>query len=335
MLADRWGRKRTIVASAVALAVFSLLAALSPTLEALIVCRFLQGICTPGVFSVTVAYINDEWAGNSLGRAMSAYVSGTVIGGFTSRFIAGVVASEWGWRASFVVLGMLSIVAAVVVWAVLTQERQRPRAGVTLRLLPGAVRAHLRNQRLLAAYAVGFCVLFTQVAIFSYVVFHLAEAPYSLEPAALGSIFFVYVVGAAANPLAGRGIDHWGPRRVLITGIAAGMVGLGLTFVPSLWAVGLGLALTATGVFAAQTSGSMVVGLAASENRSLAIGLYATFYYCGGSLGAILPGYFWDWGGWPYCAASIAVVQLLTVTMALRWWSGGVGPSTSRLVPRP
>jgi sugar phosphate permease len=50
------------------------------------------------------------------------------------------------------------------------------------------------------------------------------------------------------------------------------------------------------------------------------VGLYATFYYLGGSAGAVLPGYFWNWGGWPACAAFIVSVQILTVGMALRFW---------------
>ena len=61
LMADRYGRKRVIVASSFLLAITSLLAATSPTLQALIIWRFLQGACTPGIFSITIAYINDEW----------------------------------------------------------------------------------------------------------------------------------------------------------------------------------------------------------------------------------------------------------------------------------
>ena len=62
------------------------------------------------------------------------------------------------------------------------------------------------------------------------------------------------------------------------------------------------------------------VGLAARHNRALAVGLYGTFYYLGGSAGAALPGYFWNWRGWPACAAFIAAVQVLTVVLALVFW---------------
>src|SRR3712207_2421465 len=72
-LADRLGRKRVIVASAYLLAVTTLLAATAGSLRTLIFWRFLEGVCTPGVFAVTVAYIQEEWAGGGAGSATAAY----------------------------------------------------------------------------------------------------------------------------------------------------------------------------------------------------------------------------------------------------------------------
>ena len=53
-----------------------------------------------------------------------------------------------------------------------------------------------RNRRLVATCAVGFCILFTQVAMFTYVTFHVAAPPYSLSTVALGWLF-VRVSGGA------------------------------------------------------------------------------------------------------------------------------------------
>ncbi len=319
LLADRFGRKRVIVWSAFLLGLCGLAAATSGDLRSLIHWRFLQGVFTPGVFSVTVAYINDEWE-QGAGKALSAYVSGTVLGGFSCRLIAGLVASRWEWRWSFVVLGLLSLAGAAAIAVLLKPERNSPRVSLTFAQYRGALAGHLRNRLLLATYLVGFCVLFSLVAIFTYVTFYLAEPPFHLEPAALGSIFFVYLIGAAANPIAGRAIDRYGARTVLSVSIGAGVAGVALTFVPTLWAVGLGLAICSTGVFAAQTAGSGFVAMAARENRGLAVGLYGSFYYLGGTAGAILPGYFWNWRGWPACAAFIVTVQMLTVGVALKFW---------------
>ena len=320
LMADRFGRKRVIVTSAFLLAIASLLAATSGTLSALIAWRFIQGLFTPGVFSVTIAYINDEWPRAEVGRALSAYVSGTVLGGFSCRFISGQIAAHFDWHWSFATLGLLSLVAAFVISVLLKPEQKHERISMPAREFPAAIAEHLRNRMLLVTYTVGFCVLFSLMAIFTYITFYLAAPPFQLNSDALGSIFFVYLVGAAVNPISGRAIDRFGPRKVLAFSMAAGIAGIGLTFVPNIWVVGLGLAICCTGVFASQTSASGFVGVAATTNRALAVGLYGTFYYLGGSAGAVLPGYFWNWRGWPACAGFIVAVQIATVVLAMRFW---------------
>ena len=50
------------------------------------------------------------------------------------------------------------------------------------------------------------------------------------------------------------------------------------------------------------------------------MGLYVTFYYCGGFVGSVVPGFLWELGGWPYCAAFIAAVLLAALLFTLRVW---------------
>src|SRR5213079_2245348 len=90
----------------------------------------------------------------------------------------------------------------------------------------------IANHRLIATDGVGFCVLFTQVAMFTYVTFLLAEPPYHLSAAALGSLFVVYLVGAVVTPFAGRWIDVSGHRTALGAGVAIGLAGALLTLAP-------------------------------------------------------------------------------------------------------
>ena len=59
-VADVLGRKRVIVAALAVLAVPTVLAALAPTLSALVFWRFVQGLVLPPIFAVTIAYIGDE-----------------------------------------------------------------------------------------------------------------------------------------------------------------------------------------------------------------------------------------------------------------------------------
>ncbi len=168
--------------------------------------RFVQGLVTPGVFATTIAYIHDEWPASHVGRATAAYISGTVIGGFTGRALVGIVAVAVDWQTAFVALALVNLAAAAAL-ARLAAARTAPTPPPMRAASGQSVARLLRNRQLIATDAVGFCVLFTQVAMFTYVTFHLSEPPFSLSTAALGWLFVVYLVGAAVTPVAGHWID--------------------------------------------------------------------------------------------------------------------------------
>jgi predicted MFS family arabinose efflux permease len=314
--ADRFGRKQVIVPATLLVAVPTLLAATSATFGQLLFWRVLQGVFTPGIFAVTVAYINEEWK-DGVGAAMAAYVTGTVLGGFTGRMLSAVISMHWSWRWSFVVLGLLNVLGALAIHAWLPPGRHfaRPQHS-NLR----QVARHLRNAPLLATYFAGFCVLFTMVAMFTYVNFHLAGAPFRLNTAQLGLVFGVYLIGAAVTPTAGRWIDKLGHRKALTLALCLGMAGNLLTLLPSLAAVMAGLTLSCTGVFIAQSAASSHIGKVTHEGKGVAVGLYVMFYYAGGSAGAAVPGAFWNWGGWMVCVGLIVLLQIVTMALARRYW---------------
>ena len=59
----------------------------------------------------------------------------------------------------------------------------------------------------------------------------------------------------------------------------------------------------------------------------LAVGLYSSAYYIGGSLGAALPSLFWDSGGWTACVVMVVVVQAATLAVATGFWTPPVAQS--------
>ena len=333
--ADRVGLRRVIVGCAFLLSVATALAAASTTLAQLIACRLLQGVFTPGVFAGTVAYIHETWPPSRTGRATAIYMTGTIVGGFVGRALAGLIAADVNWHLSFAVLSALHLAIAVVLWLWLPDERDarlepvqsEPRAPsrtAGARRYSGAAAAArlLRNSQLRATYAIGFCVLFTNVAMFTYVTFHLAAPPFGLSTAALGWLFVVYVIGAIVTPYAGRWIDRYGHRVGLASAMGIGAVGALLTLAPSLVAIAAGLALASTGVFVAQTTTSSYIGAVTTDDRALAVGLYSTFYYTGGSLGGAVPAIVWNVAGWPGCVALVVLVQSTGALVALTRWKG-------------
>jgi YNFM family putative membrane transporter len=319
-VADRLGFRRVIVLSAWILAVTTALASTSANLHQLIFWRFLQGVATPGIFASTVAYVHEVWPPSHAGRATAAYMTGTILGGFTGRAVSGLIAAAVGWPWSFLALAVLTAAVAGVLtmWLPRESARRAPQHAAAGR---GSIGHLFRNRRLIATCGVGFSVLFSQVAMFTYVTFHLAAAPYHLSTVALSWLFVTYLVGAIVTPFAGHWNDHYGHRTGIALAMAIGGAGALLTLVPSLPAIVAGLALCATGVFTAQATTSSYIGAVTPTDRALAVGLYSTFYYSGGSVGGALPSVFWSSGGWTACVGLVVVVQLLGAAIALTQWS--------------
>jgi predicted MFS family arabinose efflux permease len=323
-LTERMNRKRVILVSILLLAIPTCAAATSTTLSWLIFWRLLQGLITPGVFATTIAYITEGWPPTAVAPVMSIYVSGTALGGFCGRAVTGVMTDHVGWRASFLLLGVVSLGgAALVAWLLpdrpsSSQASARPSLGRAFLPMLG----HLRNARLLTTYLVGFNVLFSLVGVFTYITFYLAAPPFSLSTAKLSMLFVVYLVGLVATPLAGALLPRVGLRAGITGSILLSLIGVLLTLVPVLPVVIVGLALCCTGVFISQSCATSFLREAAAEaSRASAVGMYVACYYIGGTVAGVAPSLVWKLGGWTACACMIAAVDVVSIVVARRGWS--------------
>jgi predicted MFS family arabinose efflux permease len=180
-----------------------------------------------------------------------------------------------------------------------------------------------RLPRLVATFAVGFNVLFSLVAVFTWITFHLAAPPFSLSTTALSSLFFVYLVGLLVTPAAGYLITRTGLRTGIAAAMLLSMLGVVLTLAPSITVILLGLALVCSGVFIAQTSSQSFLRIATPpESRVTGAGLYMSCYYLGGTAAGVVPAIFWSIGKWPACVAFILCAQSIALALALIGWRG-------------
>jgi predicted MFS family arabinose efflux permease len=321
---ERLNRKRVILVATSALAVPTLLAATSPGLHALIVWRFIQGLALPAIFATIITYVGEEWRRESIALVMSMYVSSTAMGGFLGRFISGMITDAFNWRWSFVILGILTLLGAGMIAYWLPPES--PRAPLPHHTHAHGLRvalSHFRNTRLLATFTVGFGMLFTLVATFTYVTFYLAGPPFRLSTFGLSNIFAIYLVGLAITPAGGYLVTRIGMRRGILLAILLCMAGEAIALSHSLWIVILpGLGLVCSGVFIAQSTANSYLRMAAPRGgRVSAAGLYLSSYYVGGTVGGVAPGWLWRFGHWPACVALTEVVLALLLVVALAGWT--------------
>jgi len=322
--AERYNRKRIIVGSIFLVAVPTLLAATAHGLPELVFWRFLQGLVMPGIFATAIAYITEEWAATVVALVMAIYVSGTVLGGFLGRLVAGLIADHYGWQWAFLTLGAVNVGGGLLVALLLPHARhggatgsaQAERSAPATHLL-----RHLRNADLVVTFAIGLNLLFALVAIFTYVTYHLAAPPYGLSSSALGLLFSVYLVGLVATPAGGVLLTRIDLRKGVLAAVLLMLAGVLLTLAAPLWTIAVGLVLCSSGLFIAQSATLAHLRQAApAGGRVSAAGIYLSWYYLGGTAAGILPSYAWDLGGWPACVALVVAVQLLTLGLVVFGW---------------
>jgi predicted MFS family arabinose efflux permease len=319
VVADVVGRKRLITAAMFAVVAPTLIMTLVTSVPAFVFWRFVQGMLLPPIFAVAVAYIGDEWPPAEVPRVAGLYISGSSIGGFSGRFIPGVLTDLVGWRLAFAVVALLTFMAALIVAVTLTRERHFVRSGGLIPSLRQMLR-HLRDPQLVATYAIGFGVLFNFIATFTYVSFHLAAPPYRFSPTLLGSLFLTYLVSSPIVPWVGRAMALFGRRRFVLGVIALWIVGVLLLLAPPVSAIIVGLTLCAVCGMICQAVSTGYVAMTAKEGRSSAVGLYATSYYAGGSAGAFITGIAWTLAGWTGCVATIVAMQLIIAGIVAAAW---------------
>ena len=312
MISDALGRKRFIVGSILFIAVPTILLAFSHSIEMLWWLRFAQGLAVPGITVVLLAYIGEEFSGAERVKLMTFFVSGTVLGGFLGRFILGYLTEFMSWRHGFMVMGMVSLLGAFMVWYNLPKSAKfvaKPQIHTAMI----ALWHHLHNRHILAACALGFCVLFSLVGCFTYINLYLDRPPYSLSSAQLADIFAVYLIGMIITPLSARLIVRFGTNFTVLLAMSMSIIGMLMTLLHPLWLIVLALAFMSSGIFITQSATISYISSNVSEGRSLASGLYYMIYYAGGFTGSWLCGHAFEEGGWFMTTVTLVAVQLLAI----------------------
>ncbi|UNU72960.1 MFS transporter [Moraxella nasovis] len=315
MLSDAFGRKRFIVSSLFLLAVPTALLGFSQNAEQLTFWRFLQGLFVPGITVVLIAYISEEYA-KHLPQMMSLYVSGTVLGGFSGRFLAGHLHEIIGWRAGFLAMALLTFIGAIWALKLLPNSQHFIRShNVTSAF--SILLSHTKNRHVMSACLLGGCVLFSLVGCFTFINLHLADAPYQLSASGLANIFSLYLIGMVITPLTSKITVRFGMKCAIIIAVLFSMAGMALTLATPLYIIILGLVVMSTGVFITQSATISYIGSHVSEGRSLASGLYYMGYYGGGSIGAWACAIAYAKGSWLGTVLLILAAQATALMVAL------------------
>jgi len=102
-LADMWGRKRMYVIGFAGFMASSLLSALAPRVELLIVARILQGLGASLMMATANAIIVDAVPSSRRGRALGMTAVAVALAACAGPALGGLLATAWGWKSIFIV----------------------------------------------------------------------------------------------------------------------------------------------------------------------------------------------------------------------------------------
>jgi SHS family lactate transporter-like MFS transporter len=103
MMADRWGRRPTLMLDIVAYSVFELASAFAPTLKIFLVTRALFGIAMGGEWGVGAALVFETLPAEKRGFFSGLLQEGYVVGNLFAALVYGTLFPVIGWRGMFVV----------------------------------------------------------------------------------------------------------------------------------------------------------------------------------------------------------------------------------------
>jgi predicted MFS family arabinose efflux permease len=288
-----------------------LFSALAPSYRALI-----GGLAAVGLTSLSgqllLPLAGDLARDDQRGQVIGTIASGLLIGIMLSRFISGLLADAFGWRAIYLAAAVVNLVFAVLLATKLPSDRRRVALpyGRLLTSTAGAVRS---SRPVRATLAIGACAFAVFIMFWTALTFLLSSPAFSYSVTQIGLVNLVGLVGAFAAQRAGRLHDRGWSTHGTGAALALALVSLGIAA-----AGGTSIALVLLAVLLLNLAIQAVNVL--NQTRLLTLRpelrsrLNTAFVFCNfiaGAAGSALAGVLWQAGGWLLITAGQAAIILV------------------------
>ena len=314
-ISDAVGRTPMMVTSIAAGAVLTLVSAVAPTWETLLLARAALGIVLAGLPAVAMTYVGEEMEAHAVGVAMGIYVAGTALGGMVGRLLTSVLTDLTTWRVAVAVSGVMGLASALLAWRTLPASLHFVRRPFSMPSLGRSYVELFRNRALVRLLAQGFLFMGAFMALYNYIGFRLLAPPYAISQSQAGAIFLVYLVGMISSPWAGTVAVRIGRRQTLALNVAIMIAGAILTIPSSFLVIAIGVTALTFGFFGAHSLISSWIGHLAGSDKAQASSLYLFFYYLGASIAGAAAGVFWE--RWHWTGVAVFLLALLCTTLLL------------------
>ena len=312
---DRYGKYRVIAIACLLSAATAGAAALANSLPMLAALRLLSGVTAAAVIPLAMAFIGDHVPYERRQATLARFIAGQIMGLIGGQVIGGIVGDQLGWRAVFLVLAAMFLVAGLLLLRELRAGALPPPILATPARPAQLALNYLRLFRrpwpravLVTVFVEGF--LFFGALAYVGVALHAA---YGLSFTLVGVVLGSFGVGGVLYAFNARAlVGRLGERGLAALGgatIAAGY--LALPFAPTAWLAALAIGLLGLGFYMLHNTLQTNATQMAPEARGLAVSTFASCFFIGQGLGAWLGGHIVDGPGTTPLFVAVAPLLLL------------------------
>lgn len=215
-ISDATGRKKLLVGGAVVALIASVIAAMAPSIEILILCRLLQGLGSGACTVLARAVVPDLAAGKKAAKAFALLMTIQGIAPVVAPVVGGALLEPIGWRGIFWVLAAVNV-AQLLVASLVVRESLPPEHRTELSL--GGVFANyvyvLKNPVYLGyliSFSFGFATLFSYISSSPF----LVQEQMNMSVGAFTMVFAVNALGMMiVNMINSKLIDRFDTHDIL------------------------------------------------------------------------------------------------------------------------
>ncbi|WP_414623758.1 MFS transporter [Calothrix sp. CCY 0018] len=311
-LGDRLERRSLIVTMLSITSITLFIAALSPSLNILILASYGIGAATIAaqiLLPFATDLVPDRIQGKMVGNLMSALFVGILL----ARPLGGWLGEQFGWRSIYWMAGSVMAILAIASSQLLPKNQPKSKLsyGQLLRSLWELIKSYpaLRSASLIQAMLFGaFSVFWSTLA------FLLTRPPYNYGSNAVGLFGLVGIAGIIVAPLLGQMADK-GTAKTLHSMVSAAVVVATFSYLifwqfsTQLWGLIIGSVLLNLGSQGALVANQVKVYSLDKDARSRLNTVFMVATFLGASLGSVAGTYGWSVGQWKgVCTAGLLLI---------------------------
>lgn len=315
-LSDRQGRKQFMIASVTVTTLLLFVIPLSPIFSLIVFLRFIQGFALAGLLGAALAFMAEEIDPFHFGFATTLYIACNSLGGMAGRFITSFLAENYSWQTTLYLIGLAGIFITLIIIAFLPRSRYFNQSTEPIWTDVKGFFVHFKNPTLLLMFGLGIVLQTAFTGMWTFLPFHLIEAPYHLSLKDISYFYLAYSFGIIGAPMAGWLSKQYSFRTIRIAGIIILSTGMFILLGQPLLSIGIGLSFICLGFFVAHSITSATVSQTASHHKGSASSLYLVSYYIGVAIGSTLLTPIWEqfqWQGIILFCAILPILYLIAV----------------------